>query len=326
MWWAERVTTAADMTVRVGLHSGQQYSDFAELRRLWQRAEALGYDWLSVFDHFRPPIYGPNGPCLDGVAALTAMACSTERVRCAMLVSTPVWRHPALLASAAATVDRVSSGRVEFGLGAGGADLGFAQYGLEQPPWPERLERLDEACRIVRALWDGGPVTFAGRHFRLRQAHVEPRPVQQRLPLVLGGSSDGLLRLVAQHADVWNCVALPLAQYAGRARALAEACARVGRDPASVRRSVTFRAVVAADAAQGRRRRADLEADRTGVAADLAEYVSFGSAQQCLDALASYADLGVRDFLFGARPPLDLDSIEQFAGSVAPALRQWSAR
>ena len=319
------MTIAGASTVRIGLHSGQQYADFAELRGLWQRAEALGYDWLSVFDHFRPPIYGPSGPCLDGIAALSAMACCTERARCAMLVATPVWRHPALLAGAAATVDRISGGRVEFGLGAGGADLGFAQYGVTQPSWPERLERLDEACHIVRALWDGGPVTFAGRHFTLREAHVEPRPVQQRLPLTLGGSSDGLLTLVARHADVWNCVALPVARYVDRVRALTEACARIGRDPASIRRSVTFRAVVASDAAQARRRQAELRAARTGVAADLAEYVSFGSAQQCLDALARYAELGARDFLFGARPPLDQDSIEQFAASVAPALRQWGA-
>ena len=307
-----------DTAVRIGLHSGQQYADFAELRELWQRAEELGFDWVSVFDHFRPPIYGPAGPCLDGIATLAAMACATDRVRCALLVASPLWRHPALLAGAAATVDRISGGRVEFGLGAGSADLGFAQYGVPEPSWPERLARLDEACRIVRALWDGGPVDFAGRYYRLRDAHSEPRPVQARLPLVVGGSGDQLLGVVARHADVWNSRALPLPQYAERVRVLEQACAAAGRDPGEIRRSVTFRAVLC-EPAEVPHRQAALRAGPAG--ADWAEYLSFGDPQACLDALTPYLELGVRDFLFGARPPLDRASIEAFAAEVAPALR-----
>jgi alkanesulfonate monooxygenase SsuD/methylene tetrahydromethanopterin reductase-like flavin-dependent oxidoreductase (luciferase family) len=313
---------AAASTVRIGLHSGQQYSDFGQLRQLWHRAEELGYDWLSVFDHLRPPIYGPAGPCLEAVAVLSALAGATSRVRCALLVANPAWRHPALLAMAAATVDHISGGRVELGLGAGGPDLGFNQYGLPEPSATERLERLDETCQLVRALFDGGPVTFRGQHFSVRDAYLEPRPVQDRLPIVLGGSGSRLLRLAARHADVWNCIALPLPDYARRVEELAEACRSAGRDETEVRRSITLRAVVTADAATARRRREELRSATTGVAADLTEYVSFGNAQQCLDALAPYVELGVRDFLFGARPPLDWDSIENFALSVAPVLRQ----
>ncbi|MET7607957.1 LLM class flavin-dependent oxidoreductase [Streptomyces avermitilis] len=314
--------TDTSETLRIGIHSGQQYPDFASLRTLWRTAEELGYDWVSLFEHFRPPIFGPDGPCLDGMAALAALAASTPRVRCAMLVTPVVWRHPALLAVAAATVDQVSEGRLELGLGAGGADLAFTQYGIEQPPVSERLARLDEACRIVRALWDGGPVDFAGEHYVLRAAHLNPRAVQRRVPLVIGGAGPRMLRVAAEHADVWNCLALPPAAYAATADTLNAQCERLGRDPARIRRSVTFRAVIARDAAGARRAREALVHSRSGRAADLSEYVSFGGAQECLERLAPYVELGVRDFLLGQRPPLDPTTIERFANEVAPELRK----
>ncbi|QHC31825.1 LLM class flavin-dependent oxidoreductase [Streptomyces sp. HF10] len=308
--------------LRIGLHSGQQYPDFASLRTLWHTAESLGYDWVSLFEHFRPPIFGADGPCLDGMTALSALAAVTPRVRCAMLVSPVTWRHPALLAIAAATVDQVSGGRLELGLGAGGDDLAFAQYGIEQPPPRVRLERLDEACRIVRALWEGGPVDFAGEHFTLRGAHLNPRPVQHGVPLVIGGRGPHLLRVAAEHADVWNCLALEPASYAAAAATLDEHCARIGRAPSSVRRSVTFRAVITADARGARQAREAVACGSVGHPADLAEYIGFGTAQQCLDRLAPYVELGVRDFLLGVRPPLDFTTVERFATEVAPALRE----
>ncbi|WP_078901118.1 LLM class flavin-dependent oxidoreductase [Actinacidiphila yeochonensis] len=304
--------------IRVGLHSGQQYPDFASIRTVWQTAESLGYDWVSLFEHFRPPLLGPAGPCLDGMTALAALAASTSRVRCAMLVTPAVWRHPALLAVAAATVDHVSGGRLELGLGAGGADLAFGQYGIEQPPARERPAVLDEACRVVRALWGGGPVTFHGEYFQLREAYLDPRPVQERVPLVIGGSGPRVLRVVAEHADVWNCLALPFASYSAAVRACEENCAGIGRDPAEVRRSITFRAVVTRD---GRRARRAVAAGTFGHPADLPEYLCFGSAQECLDKLAPYVELGVRDFLLASRPPVDWRTVELFATEVAPLLR-----
>ncbi|RLU86317.1 LLM class flavin-dependent oxidoreductase [Streptomyces griseocarneus] len=313
-------------TLRFGIHSGQQYADFSGLRSLWQAAEALGYDWVSLFEHFRPRILGPDGPCLDGMTALSALAAVTGRVRCAMLVTPVTWRHPALLAVAAATVDHVSGGRLELGLGAGGDDLAFRQYGIEQPSPAVRLERLDEACRVLRALWDGGPADFTGKHFTLREAYLCPVPVQSRLPLTVGGSGAGTLRIAAGHADVWNSLALPPAAYRAAADTLAAHCARAGRDPAEIRRSVTFRAVLTPDAAAARRARAALADSTDGRSADLPEYVAFGSARECLDRLAPYLELGVRDFLLAVRPPPDLTTAERFVTEVAPALREEARR
>jgi alkanesulfonate monooxygenase SsuD/methylene tetrahydromethanopterin reductase-like flavin-dependent oxidoreductase (luciferase family)/ribosomal protein S18 acetylase RimI-like enzyme len=316
-----RMTLRLPARIRIGVHSGQQYPDFATAQRLWHEAERLGYDWVSLFDHYRPPISGPDGPCLDGPSLLSALAATTPRVRCALMVAPPFWRHPALTAVIAATVDQVSGGRLELGVGVGGADLAFAQYGLEQPPLATRYEQLDETCQVLRLLWAGGPADFTGRHYRLRAAYLNPRPVQRRLPLLVGGAGRRrTLPLVARHADGWNCAVLAPDAYAEAAREVDDLCRAQGRDPHDIRRSITFRCLLTATPKEAAGARSALEA--RGHGADLPEYVSFGSAQECLDRLAPYAGLGVRDFLLGVRPPVDYATIERFAAEVAPVLRR----
>ncbi|MEO3871122.1 LLM class flavin-dependent oxidoreductase [Nonomuraea sp. B12E4] len=308
--------------LRFGVHSGQQYSTFGDCLELWQRAEELGFDWVSVFDHYRPPLGGPDGPCFDGPALLAALAARTSRVRCAILVSAVTWRHPATAAAIAATIDHVSAGRLEFGLGAAGPDLAYEQYGLPFPDAGVRLDMLEEACQVMRGLWGGGPVTFHGEHYRLTGACLRPRPLQERLPLVIGGGGERrTLRVAARHADVWNTLAGDLAGYRRKAELLARYCAEEGRRPAEIRQSVTFRAVLAPTEADVARRRAERLALLPADSPDLAEYLTFGTPEQCVEDLLGYAGLGVRDFLLGCRPPLDWETIELFATRVVPAVR-----
>ncbi|MER7410930.1 MULTISPECIES: LLM class flavin-dependent oxidoreductase [Streptomyces] len=312
--------------VRVGVHSGQQYTSFAEALKLWRTAEDLGYDWVSLFDHFRPPMGGPAGPCFEGTSLLAALAARTSRIRCAVLVSAVTWRHPALAAAVAATIDHVSDGRLEFGMGAAGADLAYDQYGIPFPDAGTRLDMLDEACRVGRALWDGGPVTFDGKHFRLDAAHLEPRPVQQRLPLVIGGEGERrMLRIVAEHADIWNTLAGTPDSYRGKLRSLAGHAAAVGRDPADIRKSVTFRAILAESEHEALERKERLVRTLGADSPVWPEYLVFGTPEQCVERLRPYLDLGVRDFLLGARPPVDWETVELFARRVAPALRARTA-
>jgi alkanesulfonate monooxygenase SsuD/methylene tetrahydromethanopterin reductase-like flavin-dependent oxidoreductase (luciferase family) len=314
-------------TVRFGVHSGQQCRSFPELLELWQGAERLGYDWVSLFDHLRPPLGGPAGPCFEGTTMLAALAALTNRVRCAMLVSAVTWRHPAVAAAAAATIDRVSGGRVEFGLGAGGPDLGYEQFGIPFPDHRTRLDMLDEACRVIRSLWEQEQTTFHGEHYRMRGAHLVPKPLQRRLPLIIGGAGERrMLRIVANHADIWNALAGDLSVYERKLEALARHCREVGRAPGDIRRSLTFRALLAEDEDEARRRERRF---RQSVPEDwpvLAEYVVFGSPAQCVARLLPYLELGVRDFVLGARPPIDWTTIELFARDVAPALRRHAAR
>ncbi|WP_263166113.1 LLM class flavin-dependent oxidoreductase [Streptomyces sp. SCSIO ZS0520] len=312
--------------IRFGIHSGQQYATFSEMVDLWQRTEELGYDWISCFDHFRPPIGGPSGPCFEGTTLLSALAARTSRIRCALLVSAVTWRHPAVAAAAAATIDHVSGGRLEFGIGAAGDDLGYEQYGIPFPPAGERLDMLDEACRVLRGLWDEERTDFEGKHFRLSAAHLEPKPLQQRLPLVIGGEGvRRMLRIVAEHADIWNTLVAEPETYRRRLAALADHAASVGRDPGEIRQSMTFRAVLGED-------RRQVEEQRRAVARILppdsplwSEYLVFGTPEECVERLKPYRELGVRDFLLGSRPPLDWRTIELFATEVIPALRDDTA-
>lgn len=308
--------------LRFGVHSGQQYSAFQECLSLWRDVEALGYDWCSVFDHLRPPMGGPDGPCFEGTTLLSALAAATERVRCAMLVSPVTWRHPALLATAAATIDHVSGGRLELGIGAGGADLAHAQYGIDRPAAPDRLDMLDETAAILRGLWSGERFSFHGKHFRFTDAYLSPVPVQRRLPLVVGGAGPGLLRIAAEHADVWNSLVTTPEAYARRCLTLERHCARVGRDPRTVRRSMTFRALLVEHERELPDRLERLRAHHPPESPVWSEYLVFGTPQQCVEALEPFLELGVVDFILGARPPVDRASLTLFAEHVVPALRR----
>ncbi|MFI5819522.1 TIGR03560 family F420-dependent LLM class oxidoreductase [Streptomyces rishiriensis] len=312
--------------IRFGVHSGQQYTRFDDCLALWTRAEELGYDWVSLFDHQRPPLGGPDGPCFDGPTLLAALAARTRRIRCGMLVSAVTWRHPAMAASIAATLDHVSGGRLEFGVGAGGADLAYEQYGIPFPATGERLNMLDEACEIMRGLWTRERVDHAGEHYRLSDARLEPKPVQDRLPLVIGGGGEKrTLRTVARHADVWNTLLTDVDTYRRKQTVLRGHCDEIGRNPDEIRLSMTFRVVLAEDEARVEERKRERLALLPAGSSDVSEYLTFGTARQCVEALLPYVRLGVRDFLLGLRPPVDWETMRIFAEEVAPALRQASA-
>ncbi|MEH0971958.1 LLM class flavin-dependent oxidoreductase [Micromonospora sp. CPCC 205546] len=307
--------------VRVGVHSGQQYGSFRELDALWTTAEELGFDWVSLFDHYRPLLGDLDGPCLDSLTSLAALAARTDRVRCALMVAAPAWRHPALLANAVATVDLISGGRVELGVGAGGSDRGYEQFGIERPGAGERHEILDEYCAVVTGLLRQPSFSFSGRYYQLRDAHVSPRPAQP-VPLTVGATGERKgLRVVARWADNWNTIVLPIPVYARKAEVLERWCSAEGREPTRIRRSITFRTVLSSSPSRTRERR---QAYREGLGPehpDLHEHLDADTPEELLDTLGRYAELGVTDFLLALRPPLDVETLEVFATEVVPALR-----
>jgi F420-dependent oxidoreductase-like protein len=313
-----------ESAIRVGIHSGPQHTDLAGYERLWALAEELGLDWASVFDHFLPIFASPEGPCFEGPTLLAALAARTSRIRCGILVCGNTYRHPAVLANIATTIDHVSNGRLELGLGAGWFQLEHEQYGIPFPPIGERLRRLREAARIVRSLWTEEETTFEGRYYTLRAARCEPKPVQRPHPaLWIGGTGERvLLRIAAESADGWNTFLMPEDEYRRKLDALAGHCADVGRDPDEIRKSLVVVTVLAADEARlderVRERAAELGVD----AAELrASGLRAWTAEQCVEHLTPFVRLGVRDFLLQARPPADEESLELLARGVAPALR-----
>lgn len=316
--------------LRFGLHSGQQYSDYAGYLELWQTAESLGLDWASVFDHFQPIQEDPTGPCFEAFTLLSAMAAQTSRIRCGILVTAVTYRNPAVLAKMAATIDHVSGGRMELGIGAAWSDLEHSRFGLQFPPIGERLDRLDEATTLIRSLWTQEYTNFAGRHYQLTDAICAPKPLQQpSIPLWVGGNGERrTLRVVAARADGWNTFMLSDELYDHKLGVLRGHCEDVGRSHRDVRLSVVFRAILRDTLAEAEEELA-ARADEAGLEpaafidrlAGAGEMV-VGTPEMCVERLERQRARGVGDFVLFERPPADRVTLELFARDVAGAMRR----
>ena len=215
------------------LSTAPQHVEWAELLAVWQAADeapAIHSAWL--FDHFYPIFSDPTGPCLEGWTALAALAAATRRIRLGVLVTANVHRHPAVLANMCATVDVVSGGRLEIGLGAGWNAQECDAYGLPLFGVRERLERMDEAAQVLRLLLTQETSSYDGRYYRLVDARCEPKPVQAPMPpLGIGGSGERrTLRTVARFADHWNYSGGDAEELRAKLDVLRRHCDEVGRD------------------------------------------------------------------------------------------------
>lgn len=226
--------------VRIGLKFSPQHCTLEEQRTVWRVADEARFDHLWNFDHFNP-IGGSdlNGVIWEGWTLLAAMAESTGNVRIGCMVTGNTYRHPAVLAKIATTVDHLSGGRLEFGLGAAWAEVEHTMVGLYFPPVAERIGRLDEACTVVKKLWTEEKADFQGRYYTLTGSLAGPKPLQKPYPPIWigGGGERRTLRVVAEHADVWNFAGGPVDLAVHKSQVLDRHCDDVGRDPAEVRRS-----------------------------------------------------------------------------------------
>lgn len=228
-----------------GVKASQQRSTMDNLRQIWQAADEGGFDSCWLFDHFAPMGATRTGDIFEAWTLLAAMAQATRHVRIGTLVTGNIYRHPGILAKMAVTVDHLSAGRLIMGIGAGGDDYADTMLGLPVYPARERIERLDEACQILKLLWAEETVTFTGQYYHLEQAHSDPKPVQRpRPPIWIGSSGERYgLRAVAEHADVWmNASMRPddLGELTRLSRVLDRHCESIGRDPGTIRRAVQF--------------------------------------------------------------------------------------
>lgn len=202
-----------------------------------QHAERTGWDGIYVADHFLPSIGDDSGPTQECWGLLAGLAAAVPRVRLGTLVCGNTYRHPAVLANQAATVDQISGGRVVLGLGAGWQENEHEAYGIELPRPGPRLDMLEEACQVVKGLLTQDRTSFAGTYYQLENAPCEPKPVQEPLPLLIGGGGEKrTLRIAARFADEWNVWGTPelLAQ---KGAVLERHCADVERDPTEIQRS-----------------------------------------------------------------------------------------
>ncbi|MEU5259396.1 LLM class F420-dependent oxidoreductase [Amycolatopsis sp. NPDC021455] len=223
--------------MRFAIKTSPQNTEWADMLAVWQAADEIElFESGWTFDHFYPIFSDSTGPCLEGWVTLTALAQATKRLRLGTLVSGIHYRHPALLANMAATLDIVSGGRLEIGVGAGWNEEESGAYGIELGSIKERSDRFEEACEVLVGLLTQETTTFQGEHYQLTDARCEPKGVQKpHPPICIGGSGEKrTLRTAAKYAQHWNFVGGPPEEFARKRDVLHRHCADVGRDPAEI--------------------------------------------------------------------------------------------
>ena len=304
-----------------GVQMQAQGTTWAEYARGVQAAEDLGFDSVWTFDHLLPFVGPDDRPCFETLTTMAAMAVLTSKARIGVLVNGVLYRSPAVLAKAAAQVDEMSGGRLDFSLGAAWAEREFTAYGLDFPPLAERYARLDEALQLVKLLWAQERTTFRGRFYQVEEAPCNPKPVQSpHPPITIGGGGLGSLRIAVAHADRLNLVG-PAAKCGERIAKLEQLCADAGRNFDEIELSAHPNVAVAptADQAEALARRAvaansqDLDSQRGGWL--------IGTPADVVEGLQGYTAVGINHFVIAAGHPFDLGPLHLLQQEVFPALR-----
>ena len=312
--------------LRFGVQAGPTDTPYATRRDYWREAERLGYDWASVGDHFMPnPIFGARDtdPWNEAWTTLAALAEATTRIRVGVLVTSVGYRHPALLAKMAATLDVISGGRLEFGIGAGYLETEYRMYGLPFPPASVRIAQMDEAIRVCKLLWTREHADFAGQHFTLVDAVCAPKPVQRPHPPIWigGGGEQKTLRVVAEHADGWNAFPIPVPQLQHKLDVLRGHCDATGRDYDAISKQLVCTVITRTDPAAVEEELARFAQERRLPPERARQMAIAGTPEEVAARLGPYIGIGFDMFLLMERTPLDYESLRLFMQEVAPRLR-----
>ncbi len=299
------------MVMRFGAAFWVQRTTWPELRAAVVHAEGAGFDDLWIDDHLLSDEGDWRDPKLEGWITLAAVAGATDRARLGHMVSANTLRNPGLTAKMIATLDHVSSGRAILGIGGGWYEREHDAFGFDfGSGFGERLDRLGEAVPLIRRLLDGEQVTHDGRFYRFHEAVSSPRPVQEHLPILIGGSGPRkTLPLVARYADLWNAYGTPEAVAAADA-VLRQACEAAGRDPATIERTVNVNCVIrrdreTAEAAWAGWRDAHLPQE------DERDLDVGGSLDEVAETLAAYRAVGFSHPVLIFRSPFDVETMDR---------------
>lgn len=294
--------------ISFGVHVGLQHTTPAELVPLYRHIESLGFDWISVWDHFYAGTGRPDdAACLEAVAMHAALACSTERVRCGALVYSIGYRHPAVLAKAITTIDLLSGGRAEMGLGAGWAEVEYRAYGIDFPPIGTRMDQLEEGARVLRALLHEPTegTDLEGDWFTLSSARNEPAPVQAHLPIWIGGTGERrTLPIAARHADGWNAPFVSPEELRRLRARLGELAEGAGRSLEEIRCAVNL-GLAFTEESLHQQFGALVDRVRPGVLT--------GSDDEIVERIGAYVDAGADQVNLALRAPFDVEALDRFA-------------
>ena len=309
--------------MRFGIQTGPQHVTWPELLNIWQVADGLRFDTAWTFDHFFPIMSDPKGSQLEGWITLTALAQETQHVRVGTLVSGITYREPAVLAKMGATLDVITGGRLEMGLGAAWFQQEHEALGIPFPPVAERIKRLGEACEVIKRMWTEEAATWDGQYYHIKDAYCNPKPVQKpHPPILIGGGGEQLtLKMVARYADAWNAFGTPDI-FKHKIEVLQRHCEAIGRDPITIEKSVSMPPVLSKDRSKLDAMLADMASRRAMSIDEAKAAMLWGSPDDAIKKIEAYRDLGVTHIILSLRAPYDAAQLELFANEVVPALRE----
>jgi alkanesulfonate monooxygenase SsuD/methylene tetrahydromethanopterin reductase-like flavin-dependent oxidoreductase (luciferase family) len=305
-------------SIKTGVLPFPQYTDWQSLMRIGRRIDELGYDAIWTWDHLYPIQGDWRGPIFEGYMTLAGYAAVTKRATLGLMVGANPFRNPALVVKIVTALDHMSDGRAVLGIGGAWFGREHEAFGLDfGSGFGERLDWLDEAVELMRDMLRGREATARGPRYSAKKVRNDPPPVQERLPILIGGSGERkTLHTVAKYADAWNAGG-DIAKVRHKEEVLRRWCDEVGRDHTEIERTYGAGGVVIRDDPAEAKRVKDAMSRHNG---GWAGPEHLGTAEQIADWLSPFVDLGFRNILFDAPQPHDDETIERFIKEVKPML------
>jgi alkanesulfonate monooxygenase SsuD/methylene tetrahydromethanopterin reductase-like flavin-dependent oxidoreductase (luciferase family) len=309
--------------LRLGVHVGQQNMPMAKLRATWRQADPH-LDWISAWDHlYEAPDQGGTVDHYEALTVLGALAAETSHARIGCLVFYVGYRNPGVLAKAATTLDHLTDGRFEMGLGGGWHEPEAKAFGYDFPAIGTRLDMLDEATQIIRSLLTQDRTTFHGKHFRVDNASCLPHPVQDRLPIWIGGIGERkTLRLAARYADGWNTAYITPEEFRRLNGVLDDWCGVESRDPSTIRRGINLAFNVKATAGEVEVETERLKAQWGPGYNRIAGGALLGTPDPVVARIMEYRGAGATDINVALRAPWDEDMFRVYLEEIVPEVRR----
>ena len=311
------------MPVSLGAHIGIQNASMADLRSLWRRLDAEGLDWLSVWDHlYEVPPAGGTQPHFESLTTLGAMCADTVNARLGVLVFYVGYRNPAYLAKAATTLDHISGGRFEMGLGGGWAKAEADAYGFGFPSLSTRMDMVEDALPLVRSMLSVERTSYEGTFFATDDAANIPQPLRP-IPIWVGGTGENRTpRIAAMYADGWNVPYVSADRYRFLNERVDAACESAGRDPTTLERSVNLGFYLATDEDRLVQIEAKLQESTRDMPVDFLDGVLLATPDRAVESLMEYVDAGAQGINVALRPPVDEEALAAYLELVVPAVRR----